>query len=139
MITGCVKHVYLLLVTSYCKDLGKFRFSADIKTFGAFLVHVPLIIDFCDAPEIQDSSLKKHFQIRQVNANICLNSSRRISLFFYSQSLIDTCYAQILSFFRILYYIFWINYFVIFFILGVTYSLKIYCYRIYVWHKWCTL
>lgn len=53
-----VRHIYLLLVTSYCKHLGKFRFAADIKTLGASLVHVPRTIDFSDDPEIQYSSLK---------------------------------------------------------------------------------
>lgn len=53
-----IKHVNLLLVTSYCKDLGEFRFAADIKTFGAFLVQEPQTIDFSKAPKIQYNSLK---------------------------------------------------------------------------------
>lgn len=53
-----IKHVNLLLVTSYCKDLGKFRFAADIKTFGAFLVQELQTIDFSKAPKIQYNSLK---------------------------------------------------------------------------------
>lgn len=51
-------YMHLLLVTSYCKELGSFKFADDINVCGTSLVQDPRTIHFPDVPEIQKSVLK---------------------------------------------------------------------------------
>lgn len=49
---------YLLLVTSYWRELGSFKFADGISVCGTSLVQDPRTIDFPDVPEIQKRVLK---------------------------------------------------------------------------------
>lgn len=49
-------YMHLLLVTSYCRELGSFKFADDINVCGTSLVQDPRTIDFPDVPEIQKVS-----------------------------------------------------------------------------------
>lgn len=63
-----VNHLsYLLLVTSYCNDLGLYNFSVEIKTVGESLAQDPRIIDF-SFPEIQYRALR-YIELSKCNSN----------------------------------------------------------------------